>query len=178
MGFPNAGKSSLLAAVTRASPDIAPYPFTTLMPNLGVVDRDPSNPTVLADLPGLIEGAHKGRGLVRLVHAQRSVTRAYGAERSLAALSARKAAHPVLSRHAFDFFAWRSESPHLTLPPLSRVPLHFSRAAPSSATSAARAAWSLSSTPRVRDPSGTTCPSARSCACTTRTTPPGRTCSR
>lgn len=65
MGFPNAGKSSLLAAVTRAQPEVAPYPFTTLMPNLGVADGDSANPTTLADLPGLIEGAHKGRGLGR-----------------------------------------------------------------------------------------------------------------
>jgi 50S ribosomal subunit-associated GTPase HflX len=50
------GKSSLLKALTRASPDIAPYPFTTLMPNLGVLESGGSRSPVLADLPGLIEG--------------------------------------------------------------------------------------------------------------------------
>jgi GTP-binding protein len=63
VGVPNAGKSSFLAAVTNAKPKIADYPFTTLDPNLGVVELDMDNTLVLADIPGLIEGAHMGAGL-------------------------------------------------------------------------------------------------------------------
>ena len=62
IGFPNAGKSSFLSISTRARPKIANYPFTTLNPNLGVVQIDEKE-IVLADIPGLIEGAHKGIGL-------------------------------------------------------------------------------------------------------------------
>jgi GTP-binding protein len=63
VGVPNAGKSTFLAAVTSAQPKIAAYPFTTLQPNLGVAQLDADTTLVLADIPGLIEGAHLGVGL-------------------------------------------------------------------------------------------------------------------
>lgn len=63
VGVPNAGKSSLLAVVSNAKPKIANYPFTTLSPNLGVAKLDIDTVLVLADIPGLIEGAHEGVGL-------------------------------------------------------------------------------------------------------------------
>lgn len=74
IGVPNAGKSAFLAAVTRAKPKIAPYPFTTLEPNLGVAVLDEETSLVLADIPGLIEGAAEGVGLGHafLRHIQRT----------------------------------------------------------------------------------------------------------
>jgi GTP-binding protein len=114
VGAPNAGKSSLLAALTAATPEVGDYPFTTTSPNLGVIELDDERRAVIADLPGLIEGANEGRGLGHdfLRHAERT--------RVLVAVVDGAAADPIGEWKAVEE-ELREHDPALMLRPMPMV---------------------------------------------------------
>jgi GTP-binding protein len=111
LGEPNAGKSTLLAAVTAARPKIAAYPFTTLEPNLGVVKLPGRRSFVIADIPGIIEGAHQGRGLgLRFLrHVERTRILLYLVPLDSPDLAA---AYDLLRREVRSFSPALAERPH------------------------------------------------------------------
>ncbi len=114
LGLPNAGKSTLLSVVSAARPKIADYPFTTLTPNLGVVVLSGSRSFVMADIPGIIEGAHAGRGLGDqfLRHVERTRVLAY-----LVPLDApdAQASYEMLRREVAAYSVALAEKPHLVV---------------------------------------------------------------
>jgi GTP-binding protein len=98
LGFPNAGKSTFISRISRARPKVADYPFTTLVPNLGVVEYRERKSFVVADIPGLIEGASEGHGLGHqfLRHVERCRVLVHIINRELKKYSAKLASMPQL----------------------------------------------------------------------------------
>ncbi len=124
IGKPNAGKSTLLSRLSRARPEIAAYPFTTKYPNLGRMDLDADRSVVLADIPGLIEGAHAGAGLGHefLRHIERTSVLVHLVEPQPADQSDPIANYHAVRRELLEYNAALAERPELVV--VSKSELH------------------------------------------------------
>jgi GTP-binding protein len=128
VGLPNAGKSTLLSKLSRARPKIAAYPFTTLTPSLGVVELDAGHWITVADLPGLIEGAHRGVGLGDrfLRHVERTRLILHLVDVSADAATPPEEAYRVTRRELNEYSASLAARPELVV--ASKIDLAGSRA--------------------------------------------------
>ena len=117
IGLPNAGKSTLIQAITSARPKIGNYPFTTLTPNLGVVQSDWSEPFVVADIPGLIEGAHSGAGLGTrfLKHIERTRILVHLIDASLLDTDAPLKEYKIINQELFLYNPQLAEKPQIVV---------------------------------------------------------------
>ena len=117
VGFPNVGKSSLVSVVSRARPKIADYPFTTLEPNLGVVQMEDSRDFIVADVPGLIEGAAQGRGLGHefLRHIERARILAYVLDLSDQTEYPPKEQYRILKREVAEYLPDLAQRPEVVI---------------------------------------------------------------
>jgi GTP-binding protein len=122
VGFPNAGKSTLIARLSEARPKIADYPFTTLTPNLGVVRLSDDRSFVVADVPGLIEGAHRGHGLGTkfLAHLERTKVLVHVIDVSSASGREPAADFDVISRE-LELFAGTGDDTAVSLAAKPRI---------------------------------------------------------
>lgn len=124
IGLPNAGKSSLLARLSAARPKIADYPFTTLEPVLGVVAIDPETTFTLADIPGLVEHAHEGRGLGHtfLRHIRRTAVLVHLIDASPGSVEAALRNHEIVNRELRQHSSDLATKPQITVASKADLP--------------------------------------------------------
>ena len=123
IGLPNAGKSTLISVISSATPKIADYPFTTLTPTLGVVKAGWGEPFVVADIPGLIEGAHKGVGLgIRFLrHIERTRVLVHLIDISTVDPQNPLAEYEIINRELANYSSQLMEKPQIVVLKISKL---------------------------------------------------------